>query len=88
MRKDTVEIYSNQTNAAVMRHPNRAFPGVLLQGDTLFSLCELSNLVCREIGRSSPGFDDANELHDVLRSYLDHYKTVLVQHDIGLPFSE
>jgi hypothetical protein len=35
MHIEPVEIYSDASNAAVMRHPGRRFPGVLLQGDTL-----------------------------------------------------
>jgi hypothetical protein len=31
MRSEMVEIFSDQTNAAVMRHPGRAFPGVLVR---------------------------------------------------------
>lgn len=39
MRSEDVEIFSDMTNAAVMRHPGRKFPGVLIQGDTLYTLC-------------------------------------------------
>ena len=38
MHVESVEIYSDATNAAVMRHPGRRFPGMLIQGDTLHSL--------------------------------------------------
>ncbi|WP_425506589.1 DUF6959 family protein [Sphingomonas kyeonggiensis] len=38
MRTELIEIYSDATNAAVMRHPGRQFPGMLIQGDTLYSL--------------------------------------------------
>jgi Family of unknown function (DUF6959) len=31
MHVEPVEIYSDQTNAAIMRHPGRRFPGVLIQ---------------------------------------------------------
>lgn len=33
MREDKVEILSDTTNAAIMRHLGRRFPGVLIQGD-------------------------------------------------------
>src|SRR5262245_1747536 len=39
MHVEQVEIYSDVSNAAVMRHPGRRFPGVLVQGDTLYTLC-------------------------------------------------
>ena len=88
MRKDTVEIYSDTANAAVMKHPGRKFPGVLVQGDTLHSLCQAADRMCKEIGPTGPGFEDANELRNKLWSYLTHYKQVLIEHDMKLPFSE
>lgn len=36
MRVEPVEIYSDATNAAVMRHPGRHVPGFLIQGDSLY----------------------------------------------------
>jgi hypothetical protein len=39
MHVEPVEIYSDTTNAAVMRHPGRHFPGLLIQGDSLYGLC-------------------------------------------------
>lgn len=88
MRAEQVEILSDQTNAAVMRHPGRHFPGVLVQGDTLHNLCRQADLACREVGRGSPGFDDLNEVRNSLWGLLSHYKRVLADHDLPLPFSE
>lgn len=88
MRTAATDILSETTNVVVMRHPDRHFPGVLVQGDTLYTLCQRADDVCREIGRSSSGFAQANELRNALHALLTHYKTVLGQHDIRLPFSE
>lgn len=88
MRQEPVEILSDQTNATVMRHPGRRFPGVLVQGDTLHTLCQRADVVCRELRRGSPGYDEANELRNALWGFLTHYKTVLGEHDLSLPFSE
>jgi hypothetical protein len=88
MRQETVEILSDQTNAAVMRHPGRHFPGVLIQGDTLYSLCRRADLACSEVGRGAPGFDEANEVRNALWGLLNHYKVVLGEHDLPMPFSE
>lgn len=55
MRVDSVEIFSDLTNAAVMRHPNRHFPGVLVQGDSLYVLCQKADQACQQVGRGSPG---------------------------------
>lgn len=88
MRQEVVEILSDQTNAAVMRHPDRRFPGVLVQGDTLHSLCQRSDSACRKLHRGAPGYDEANEVRNALWGLLNHYKTVLGEHDLPLPFSE
>lgn len=88
MRKENVEILSDRTNAAIMRHPDRKFPGVLVQGDTLSTFCASADAACREMGRSSPGFDEANDLRNALYSLLNHYKSVLGEHSVPLPFSD
>lgn len=86
MRTETVEIYSDQPNAAVMRHPGRRFPGILVQGDTLNSLCAIADSACRDAGRGSPAFDELNELRNALQGLLAHYKAVLAEHDLPTPF--
>jgi len=88
MRADTVEIYSDATNAAVMRHPGRRFPGVLVQGDTLHSLWMQADLACREAGPGSRGFEEISDLRNRLQELLIHYKVVLGEHRIPLPFSD
>lgn len=88
MRSEPVEIYSDQTNAAVMCHPGRRFPGVLIQGDSLSTLCADADEICERIGRGGEGFEEANDLRNALWSYLTHYKTVLAEHGLPLPFSD
>jgi hypothetical protein len=87
MRIDTVEIYSDTANAPVMRHPSRHFPGVLIQGDSLSAICYSADEACRVVGRGQPGFDQLNDLRNMLQGYLAHYITVLDEHSIRLPFS-
>ncbi len=87
MRKAELEILSDQTNAAIMRHPDRRFPGVLIQGDSLSSLCGDADELCDLLGRGSDYYEEANLLRNKLQSYLTHYKAVLLEHDIPLPFS-
>lgn len=71
-----------------MRHPGRHNPGVLVQGDMLYSLCQRADAACRDMGRSSPGFVEANSLRNALQCLLSHYKVVLGEHGIPLPFAE
>ena len=86
MHVESVEIYSDATNAAIMRHPGRRLPGVLIQGDTLYSLCREADEMCSLIGRGKAGFDEANDLRNRLWTHLNHYKAILDEHKLPLPF--
>jgi hypothetical protein len=90
MYKTEVEVYSDATNAAVMRHPGRHFPGVLVQGDTLSNMCRSIDDACAAArGRiDADAYLDLNELRNHLRELLGHYKIVLQEHNIRLPFTE
>lgn len=41
MYKAEVEIWSDVPNMAIMRHPDRTYPGILIQGDDLLGFCNL-----------------------------------------------
>lgn len=89
MRTKEVEVYSDTTNAAVLRHPDRKFPGCLIQGDTLNGLAQS----IRRVRRNAHQLDSevATELCDVadhLETVLAHYRAVLVAHDLDLPFAD
>lgn len=90
MKIEKVEIYSNTTNMPVMRHPNRHFPGVLLQGDTLYSICQRLDDICSKF--KSDGqmevFEEINVIRNSMWERLSHYKSTLVKHGIQIPFSE
>lgn len=87
MRTENVEIYTDQSNAVVLRHPGRKFPGVLVQGDTLYALWQQADEACAEVGGEQlpEGLD---ELRSKLRALVDHYKVVLGAHGVPLPFYE
>ena len=90
MRTATVEILSDATNAAVLRHPDRKFPGVLVQGDTLYSLCVAADASCQSARAQLPAhaYEELNDIRNQLRSLLNHYKSVLHDHQLPLPFAE
>ena len=90
MRTELVEVYSDQTNAVVLRHPERKFPGLLLQGDTLYSLCHGADEACAHAQGvlQSDVYAELNELRNHLWSLLNHYKSVLGTHQVPLPFNE
>jgi len=89
MRRAEVEIYSDASNAAILRHPERRFPGCLVQGDSLFVLLQSLERVALESGSLSE--DAAADLADVIGSLqekLAHYKATLLEHGIEFPFNE
>ncbi|MEW5251810.1 DUF6959 family protein [Microbulbifer sp. 2201CG32-9] len=90
MKKKEVEILSDSTNQAVMKHPGRNYPGVLIQGDTLYSYCQSLDDACSELKNKNieDAFYEINEIRNALWDKLNHYKIVLGEHDIELPFSE
>jgi hypothetical protein len=75
MRKEEVEIYSDSTNCAVMRHPGRRFPGVLIQGDTLYALCPRADDACTAASNdgSEKEFEAMNDVRNRLWTLLNHY---------------
>lgn len=90
MRKESLEIYSDETNMAVIRHSGRHFLGVLIQGDSLYLLCQTADLVCERAASSldEDTRDEMNELRNTLWTFLTHYKLVLGEHGLPVPFSE
>ena len=90
MYRETVEIYSDRTNAVVLRHPSRKFPGVLVQGDSLYALFKQADEICLS-GKSAlaeEAYEALAELRNGLLAYLDHYKTVLDEHNLPMPFGK
>lgn len=88
MRIEQVEIYSDASNMAIMRHPGRRFPGMLIQGDSLYNLCQAVESLCSGLGKNPKAREHALFLRDELLDRLDHYKKVLTQHGIPMPFNE
>ncbi len=89
MRSESVEIFSEATNAAVMRHPGRRFPGVLLQGDTLNGIvAALRSVMERSDALPEEQAETLASVVAQLSELLAHYRSVLVAHNIPLPFPE
>lgn len=88
MHIEPVEIYSDASNAAVMRHPGRRFPGVLVQGDSLSSLvAQVADISGRAEGLDDDLRDELNDVLEKLQRLLAHYERTLLQHGLDLPFA-
>jgi hypothetical protein len=89
MKIESVEIYSDVANAAIMRHPGRRLPGILVQGDTLHAMVAslryvMANSTCLEE-------EPAGRLQEVterMEEMLAHYRSVLTANHIQLPFRD
>ena len=90
MRIEPVEIYSNRTDAAIMRHPGRKFPGVLVQGDNLNLLCMIADSLCAKLQATMEpaSYRELDQLRKALKGYHDHYRDTLQEHRIPLPYPD
>lgn len=90
MKIETVEIYSDASNMAVMRHPGRNFPGSLIQGDSLYSMVQDLTEVRTALlaGNVAEAIDGVEYVLVRLEERLSHYKDVLSQHGVELPFHD
>ena len=77
MKKIEVDIYTDQGNNAIIRLPDRKFPGLLLQGDSLRNLAQTAERVLElSEGGSIELREEAAELADSLRSLFRWYESV------------
>lgn len=90
MKTEEVEIYSDTSNLAVIKHPARAFPGSLIQGDSLHSLLQNIKEAQEELinGNASEASEILDSEINNLTYRLEHYKRVLQEHGHELPFVE
>lgn len=86
-----VELYvlSETINSPVIQFPGREFPGVLIQGDTLFIL----NGLTKEIEEQALGYNNAElnasiaMLKEKLAGFLEEYEAAMSAHNRQLPYS-
>lgn len=90
MEMKPLEIYSEESNYAIVRMPGRNLPGCVVQGDSLAILCRSAKRIAARI--KEKGIDDEEllgEVEDLNNSLLDrllHYQQVLQQHGLNLPY--
>jgi hypothetical protein len=86
-----LEVYSDATNSAVIKPPGRENPGVVIQGDTLFNLCDVAKQIAIRVRDQKTDHEDfpydvERVLHELL-GHLLHYQKVLQKHNHPLPYS-
>jgi hypothetical protein len=88
MRTETVEVYSDITNVAIIRLPGRQFPGMLIQGDALHNLSSMAADALAGAEPQSDHWHDIKELADQLQSRVSYYAQILREHGMELPFPD
>ncbi len=89
MKIISTELLAQDGNCAVIRLPERRFPGVLIQGDSLSRLVEQMRSIheqVRSLGKSELS-EDVGEVRELLESVLQHYELTLNAHEIDLPYT-
>ena len=89
MKIVSTELLAQHGNCAIIRLPERRFPGVLIQGDSLSRLVEQMRSIeqqVRSLGESELS-EDINEVRELLEGVLQHYELALKAHEIDLPYT-
>tara|TARA_R110002074_G_C12341455_1_gene648827 strand:+ start:400 stop:699 length:300 start_codon:yes stop_codon:yes gene_type:complete len=82
------ELLNDATNAVVVRHPERNFPGLLIQGDTLKTLLDDIDELREEAfaGDLESVKEISIILQDKFTELLTHYEKVLTEHGLEHPY--
>ena len=85
-----VELFSPSANYAVVQLPDRKFPGVVVQGDSLNELVRDISAMAELLSanRLEDLRDEIDYMRDKLTEVLGHYEQVCVARGIELPYSK
>ncbi len=92
MEIEQLEVFASDSNYAIIKPSGRNYPGCVIQGDSLATLCRTA----RDIAACVRDGDTLSEsfladVQDLTNSLLDrmlHYQRVLRSHGIDLPYSQ
>ena len=90
----SIELFTPPYNYAICKMADRNFPGVVVQGDTLYSLYLLLKRAGNEIrqNKTDDELPDETEVYDLetaaktLKSVLDNYEKTCAENGYGLPY--
>jgi len=85
--KKEIDIFSEGANA-IVQLPERRFPGLVVQGDTLKSWEEMASEALRALKLSDPAeaSDAIGYLCEKLQESLREYERVMNERGFGLPY--
>lgn len=90
MQREEIEVYSCDSNYAIVTPPGRNFPGCVIQGDSLSVLCRLTLGLVKAVKQDRADTEefrsDLEDLNNALVGRLLHYQQVLAAHGLELPY--
>lgn len=86
MSDESVKVLHHQSNLAVVAMPGRAFPGVVLQGDSLRSMLTVLEEVACDVSTEN-GKLAVEDIIERVRGILSVYEEVLEKADIEIPYA-
>ncbi len=86
----TAKLLTPPTNYAVVQLPDRAFPGVVFQGDSLYIVSQkLSDARMQlEQDKTKEALEIISELALEFTGNLRHYEHVCSKNNIGIPYNK
>lgn len=85
----TAEVLDPATNSAIVKLSTRAFPGVLLQGDTLYTLyLHVKEAQAVLDPQTQDEYYSLEIVADTMRRCLDLYEATLARQGYSLPYSK
>ncbi|MCC3595806.1 MULTISPECIES: hypothetical protein [unclassified Microcoleus] len=88
MQPNEIKIFSYLPNSAIVQLPERIFPGIILQGDSLSILFDQAKEIYLR-AKQLPDEDiqyEALMMAEVMQEYLSHYEEALKEHGLELPY--
>ena len=88
MNSIKVNIYTEQGNNAVIKLPERSYPGVVIQGDTLLNLTKIAEEMLTEAKKASDEnlIDLAEDVYFGLNDILDSLKNTVHDLELDVPY--
>ncbi|HEV8377936.1 MAG TPA: hypothetical protein VGP99_03720 [Tepidisphaeraceae bacterium] len=88
MKRKELEVFSEASNAAIVRMPGRRFPGLVIQGDTFRNWLTVARVFRARVQELNDDelLADSEEFLAILTDYLHHYEKVLSAHKLDLPY--
>jgi len=89
MEKIELEVFSQAVNHGIVKMPERRFPGVVIQGDSLQVLYRNAKGILNSVNKITTDSDLIGEIKilvDDLEARVVHYERILEIHNIELPY--